>query len=36
MENQKLILSQPNGNLELHSHILSFYLDTIILSFDQC
>jgi hypothetical protein len=32
MRNQELILSLPNGNLELYSLILSLYLDTMILS----
>jgi hypothetical protein len=35
MRNQELILPLPNGDLELYPHILSFYLDTVILSFDQ-
>jgi hypothetical protein len=35
MRNQELILSLPNGDLELYSLILSFYLDTVILPFDQ-
>jgi hypothetical protein len=35
MRNQELILSLPNGDLELYPHILSFYLETVILSFDQ-
>jgi hypothetical protein len=34
MINQKLILSLPNGVLELYYLIFSFYLDTVILSFD--
>jgi hypothetical protein len=32
MRNQELILSPPNGDLELNYLILSFYLDTMILS----
>jgi hypothetical protein len=32
MRNQELILSLPNGDLELYSLILSLYLDTMILS----
>jgi hypothetical protein len=32
MRNQELIISLPNGNLELYSLILSLYLDTVILS----
>jgi hypothetical protein len=35
MGNQELILYLLNGSLELYPHILSFYLDTVILSFDQ-
>jgi hypothetical protein len=35
MRNEELILSLPNGVLELYSLIFSFYLDTVILSFDQ-
>jgi hypothetical protein len=35
MRNLELILFLPNGSLELYPHILSFYLDTVILSFDQ-
>jgi hypothetical protein len=35
MRNQELILSLPNGSLELYPRILSFHLDTMILSFDQ-
>jgi hypothetical protein len=31
MGNQKLILSLPNGDLELYSPILSLYLDIVIL-----
>jgi hypothetical protein len=31
----ELILSLPNGVLELYSLIFSFYLDTVILSFNQ-
>jgi hypothetical protein len=33
--NQELILSLSNDSLELYPHILIFYLDTMILSFDQ-
>jgi hypothetical protein len=32
MRNQELILSLPNGDLELYSLIFSLYLDTVILS----
>jgi hypothetical protein len=32
MRNWELILSLPNGDLELHSPILSLYLDIVILS----
>jgi hypothetical protein len=32
MRNYELILSLPNGDLELYSLILSLYLDTVILS----
>jgi hypothetical protein len=35
MRNRELILSLSNGDLELYPHILSFYLETVILSFDQ-
>jgi hypothetical protein len=35
MRNQKLIISLSNSDLELYSLILSFYLDTVILSFDH-
>jgi hypothetical protein len=35
MRNQELILSLPNGTLELYPHIHNFHLDTVILSFDQ-
>jgi hypothetical protein len=35
MRNQELILSLPNDDLELYSLILSFNLNTVILSFDQ-
>jgi hypothetical protein len=35
MRNRELILSLPNGDLELYPHIISFRLDTMILSFDQ-
>jgi hypothetical protein len=31
LRNQELILSLPNGDLELYSLILSLYLDTVIL-----
>jgi hypothetical protein len=34
-EKSGLILSMSNGNLELYFEILSFYLDTVILLFDQ-
>jgi hypothetical protein len=34
MRNRGLILSLSNDVLELYSLILSFYLDTVILSFD--
>jgi hypothetical protein len=32
MRNHELILSLPNGDLELYSLNLSLYLDTVILS----
>jgi hypothetical protein len=32
MRNWELILSLPNGDLELYSPILSLYLDIVILS----
>jgi hypothetical protein len=35
MRNQELILSLLNNDLELYSLILSLYLDTVILPFDQ-
>jgi hypothetical protein len=35
MRNRELILSLSNGDLKLYPNILSFYLDTVILSFDQ-
>jgi hypothetical protein len=35
MRNQELILSLPNGDLELYPHTLSFPVDTVFLSFDQ-
>jgi hypothetical protein len=35
MRNWELILSLSNGDLELYSLIHSFYLDTVILPFDQ-
>jgi hypothetical protein len=35
MRNWELILFMPNGNLELYPYILSLYLDTVILSFEQ-
>jgi hypothetical protein len=35
MRNQELILSLPNGDLELYSHTLSFHLDVVILPFNQ-
>jgi hypothetical protein len=35
MRNRELILSLPNGDLELYSHVLSLYLDIVILSIDQ-
>jgi hypothetical protein len=35
MRNRKLILSLSNGDLKLYFLILSFYLDTMILPFDQ-
>jgi hypothetical protein len=35
MRNRELILSLPNGDLELYFLILIFYSDTVILPFDQ-
>jgi hypothetical protein len=35
MRNRELILSLPSSSLELYPHILSFHLDTVILSFNQ-
>jgi hypothetical protein len=35
MRNRELILFLSNGKLELYPYILSLYLDTVILSFEQ-
>jgi hypothetical protein len=35
MRNRELILSLPNGSLELYPPFLSFHLDTVILTFSN-